>query len=292
MIGGRTRLAGVVGWPVGHSRSPLLHNEWLRRAGIDGAYLPLPVAPGQLDTALRGLRTCGFAGVNVTLPHKEEAFRLADLRTPAAARCGAANTLTFLPDGRLQADSTDGQGFLDSLRDGGIEPGEGPALVLGAGGAARAIAASLQALGVAVRVANRSRGRAEALADALAVPMNPVRVLDWEAREAALPGIALLVNASPVGMAHMPGSPCALDRAHPRLVVADIVYLPRVTPLLAQARALDLRTVEGLGMLLHQGRPGFAAWFGTDPKVDPALLALVRADLDRPGRAGRDDDPG
>ncbi len=287
MIGGRTRLAGVVGWPVGHSRSPLLHNEWLRRAGIDGAYLPLPVAPGQLDTALRGLRAAGFAGVNVTLPHKEEAFRLANLRTPAAARCGAANTLVFLPDGRLQADSTDGQGFLDSLRDAGIEPAAGPALVLGAGGAARAIAASLQALGVAVRVANRNRGRAEALADALADALaeatNPVRVLDWEAREAALPDTALLVNASPVGMAHMPGSPCALDRAYPGLVVADIVYLPRVTPLLAQARTLGLRTVEGLGMLLHQGRPGFAAWFGRDPSVDPALLALVRADLDRPG---------
>ncbi len=283
MIGGRTRLAGVVGWPVGHSRSPLLHNEWLRRAGIDGAYVPLPVAPGHLGTALRGLRAAGFAGVNVTLPHKEDAFRLADLATAAAARCGSANTLTFLPDGRTKADSTDGQGFLDSLRDEGIEPGEGPALVLGAGGAARAIAASLQALGVAVRVANRNRTRAEALSDALADPANPVRVLDWGAREPALADAALLVNASPVGMAHLPGTPCALDRAGTGLVVADIVYLPRVTPLLAEARARGLRTVEGLGMLLHQGRPGFAAWFGIDPAVDAALLALVRADLDRPG---------
>ncbi len=286
MIGGRTRLAGVIGWPVQHSRSPLLHNEWLRRAGIDGAYVPLPVAPGQLDTALRGLRAAGFAGVNVTLPHKEDAFRLADLPTPAASRCGAANTLTFLPDGRMRADGTDGQGFLDSLRDAGVAPDAGPALVLGAGGAARAIAASLQALGVAVLVCNRSRVRAEALAEALsgaalADPANPVRVIDWEAREAALAEVALLVNASPVGMAHMPGSPCPLDRAQAGLVVADIVYLPRVTPLLAEARALGLRTVEGLGMLLHQGRPGFAAWFGADPVVDPALLALVRADLDR-----------
>ena len=281
MIGGRTRLAGVIGWPVQHSRSPLLHNEWLRRAGIDGAYVPLPVAPGQLDTALRGLRAAGFAGVNVTLPHKEEAFRLADLLTPAASRCGAANTLTFLPDGRLRADGTDGQGFLDSLRDAGVAPDAGPALVLGAGGAARAIAAALQALGVSVRVCNRSHARAEVLAEALPDPVNPVRVIDWEAREAALAEVALLVNASPVGMAHMPGSPCPLDRAPTGLVVADIVYLPRVTPLLAEARARGLRTVEGLGMLLHQGRPGFAAWFGIDPVVDPALLALVRADLDR-----------
>ncbi len=283
MIGGRTRLAGVVGWPVGHSRSPLLHNEWLRRAGIDGVYVPLPVPPGQLDAALRGLRAAGFAGVNVTLPHKEDAFRLADRATTAAARCGSANTLTFLPDGRMEADSTDGQGFLDSLRDAGIEPGAGPALVLGAGGAARAIAAALQASGVAVRIANRNRSRADALADALDDPANPVRVLDWEACEAALADATLLVNASPVGMAHMPGSPCALDRAATGLVVADIVYLPRVTPLLAEARVLGLRTVEGLGMLLHQGRPGFAAWFGTDPMVDAALLALVRADLDRTG---------
>ncbi len=281
MIGGRTRLAGVIGWPVGHSRSPLLHNEWLRRAGIDGAYVPLPVPPGQLDAALRGLRAAGFAGVNVTLPHKEEAFRLAELRTATAARCGSANTLTFLPDGRTQADSTDGPGFLDSLRADRIDPAAGPALVLGAGGAARAIASALQALGVAVQVANRSRHRAEALADALTDPVNPVRVLDWDAREAALAGTALLVNASPVGMAHMPGSPCGLGRAPAALVVADIVYLPRVTPLLAEARALGLRTVEGLGMLLHQGRPGFAAWFGTDPAVDASLLALVRADLDR-----------
>ncbi len=283
MIGGQTRLAGVVGWPVGHSRSPLLHNEWLRRAGIDGAYVPLPVPPGQLEVVLHGLRAAGFAGVNVTLPHKEDALRLAGQATASAARCGAANTLTFLPDGGIRADSTDGQGFLDSLRDEGLDPAAGPALVLGAGGAARAIAAALQALGVAVRIANRSRSRADALAHALPCPSNPVRVLDWDAREAAVADTALLVNASPVGMAHMPGTPCALDRAPSGLVVADIVYLPRVTPLLADARALGLRTVEGLGMLLHQGRPGFAAWFGVDPAVDAALLALVRADLDRPG---------
>ncbi len=287
MIGGRTRLAGVIGWPVGHSRSPLLHNEWLRRAGIDGAYVPLPVPPGQLHAALQGLRASGFAGVNVTLPHKEDAFRLADLSTAAATCCGSANTLSFLPDGRLHADSTDGLGFLDSLRAEGVDPvagpAAGPALVLGAGGAARAVAAALQALGVAVQVTNRNRSRAEALADALPSPANPVRVLDWEQREAALPGFALLVNASPVGMAHAPGSPCGLHRATAGLVVADIVYLPRVTPLLAEARQRGLRTVEGLGMLLHQGRPGFAGWFGVDPVVDAALLALVRADLDRPG---------
>jgi shikimate dehydrogenase len=273
-------LAGVIGWPVSHSRSPLLQNEWLRRTGIDGVYVPLPVAPGQLETALRGLHAAGFAGVNVTLPHKEDAYRLSDVRTPAAERCGSANTLTFLRDGRLHADSTDGRGYIESLRADGVDPAAGPVLLLGAGGAARAIAAALQEEGVAVHVASRTRARADALAAALPDRLNPIRTLDWNAREGFLPGTALLVNSSPAGMDHMPGSPCALDHAPASLVVSDIVYVPRITLLLADAQARGLRTVEGLGMLLHQGRPGFARWFGVDPVVDPALLALVRADLD------------
>lgn len=282
-ITGRTRLAGVIGWPVAHSRSPCLHNEWLRRNGLDGAYVPLPVPPGRLEAAVHGLQAAGFAGVNVTIPHKEAACRLSHELTPAARRCGAVNTLRFGPDGRLHGDSTDGQGFLDSLRADGVDPAAGPALVLGAGGAARAIVAALQELGVAVRLANRTRARAEALAQDLSVPGQPVEVIDWDAREAALPDQALLVNTSPIGMAASPGSPCRLDAAPPGLVVADIVYVPRVTPLLAEARARGLRTVEGLGMLIYQARIGFTAFFGQSPAVDEALLAHVRADLDRPG---------
>lgn len=281
-ITGRTRLAGVIGWPVAHSRSPCLHNEWLRRSNLDGAYVPLPVAPGRLEAAVHGLQAAGFAGVNVTIPHKEAACRMSDVLTPAARRCGAVNTLRFDPDGRLHGDSTDGQGFLDSLRADGIDPAAGPALVLGAGGAARAIVSALQELGVPVRLANRTRARAEALAQDLAAPGHPLEVIDWDAREAALADQALLVNTSPIGMAAHPGSPCRLDGAPPGLVVADIVYVPRVTPLLAEARARGLRTVEGLGMLIHQARIGFAAFFGLFPAVDEALLAHVRADLEQP----------
>lgn len=279
-LSGRTRLAGVVGWPVAQSRSPRLHNAWLARCGVDGAYVPLPVAPGALQIALAGLQAAGFAGVNVTIPHKEEAYRLSQVLSPAARRCKAVNTLVFAPDGSLHGDSTDGQGFLDSLRAAGVDPAAGPALVLGAGGAARGVAAALQALGVPVHLANRTRARAEALAEALAGPANPVRVLDWDAREAALGDQALLVNASSVGMGAEAESPCRLHRAPPGLVVSDIVYVPRLTPLLAEAQHRGLRTVEGLGMLVHQARVGFAAWFGVEPAIDASLLDELRRDLD------------
>lgn len=278
---GRTRLAGVIGWPVDHSRSPLLHNEWLRRAGIDGAYLPLPVAPGRLETALRGLQAAGFAGVNVTIPHKQEAYRLSDVMLPAARGCGAVNTIVFLPDGRLQGDSTDGQGWLDSLVAAGVDPAAGPALVLGAGGAARGVVGALRRAGVVVSVANRTRALAEGLVDGAAALGPPAHVLDWEDRAGALVDHALLVNTTSVGMGAGATSPCSLERARPDLVVSDIIYAPRVTPLLADAAARGLRTVEGLGMLLHQARIGFAAWFGIMPEVDASLVALIRADLDR-----------
>ncbi len=283
-IGGGTRLAGIVGWPVSHSRSPLLHNHWLRRHGIDGAYVPLPVAPGRLETALRGLQAAGFAGVNVTLPHKEEAFRLAGAPSPAARRCQALNTLVFDADGRLRGDNTDGRGFVDGLRAAGIDPQAGPALVLGAGGAARAVAAALQDGGVAVHLANRTAARAQSLAADLnrtapaAAP--PIRVCDWDARtdalgrQALLPQ-ALLVNTTAIGMAAQPGTPCGLERAGAGLVVCDIVYAPRRTALLAEAEALGLRTVDGVGMLLHQARIGFAAWFGTLPAIDPDLARAI-----------------
>ncbi len=271
-ITGAARIAGVIGWPVAHSRSPRLHNHWLQRYGIDGAYVPLPVPPGRLAEALAGLRAAGLRGANVTLPHKEDACALCDVLDPSAARAGAVNTLAFGPDG-VRGSNTDGFGFLANLRAHGVDP-RGPALVLGAGGSARAIAAALLDAGCPVGIANRARPRAEALAHALP----GLRVLDWDAREAALADHALLVNATPLGMAGHAPLPLDLSRALPGLAVADIVYAPPCTALLQAAAARGLRTVGGLGMLAHQARAGFAAWFGTDPEVDAETLALLADD--------------
>ncbi len=263
-------LAGVIGWPVAHSRSPALHNFWFARHGIDGVYIKLPVAPGDFTTAVHGLRAAGFRGANVTIPHKEAAFAICTSLDEAARACGAVNTLVFKADG-IHGSNTDGVGFIENLRAHDVSPKAGAALVLGAGGAARAIAAALLGLGAEVMVCNRSADRASALASALP----GVRAIAWEAREDALRDAALLANTTPVGM-HDAASPIALDRAAPGLVVADIVYVPLTTPLLADAAARGLRTVGGLGMLLHQAVPGFAAWFGVTPTVDAEVVALMQ----------------
>jgi shikimate dehydrogenase len=282
-ITGRTRLAGVIGWPVSHSRSPRLHNEWLRRAAIDGAYLPLPVAPGRLEDALRGLQAAGFRGVNVTIPHKEDAFRLCagapHALTDAARRCGSVNTITFDEDGRWHGDSTDGDGFLDSLRAEGVRPEAGLALLLGAGGSARAIAAALQRCGVPVSLAARRPEQAQALADALNATRGDapaIAMCRWEDRDGALAERRLLVNTTPLGMEGKESAPpIDLAAAPAGLVVADIVYVPRLTPLLADAERRNLRTVGGIGMLAFQARIGFTRWFGAEPAVDEALLSWL-----------------
>ncbi len=281
---GRTRLAGVVGWPVMYSRSPRLHNYWIGRHGIDGAYLPLAVRPGMLEVALRGLLHSGFAGVNLTIPHKETALALCDEHDETASRAGAANTLTFTEDGRIFGSNTDGEGFLGNLTSAGVDPAGGPALLLGAGGSARAIAAALLAIGVAVSISNRTEQRAEALAASLP----GIRVIPWARRDDALRDQALLVNTTSIGWSGgnatdpedgAPGSPINLDQAGAGLVVNDIVYVPLETRLLADARARGLRTVDGLGMLLYQARPGFAAWFGVEPVIDAALRERIAADI-------------
>ena len=253
-----------------------MHNRWLARYGIDGAYVPLPVAPAALETALRGLQAAGFAGVNVTVPHKQAAASLCDSLDAAAAMTGSANTLVFAPDGGIFGSSSDGAGFIASLRASGVDPCAGPALLLGAGGAARAIAASLLACGVAVTVANRTTARGEALAHALP----GVTLAAWQDWPVRLADAALLVNATSLGMTGHGMEALApleadLSRATPGLTVADIVYAPRETALLAQARARGLRTVEGTGMLLHQAAAGFAAWFGVVPDCDDEMVALL-----------------
>ena len=282
---GRAALAGVMGWPVGHSLSPRLHGFWLRRHRIDGAYLPLAVAPGRLEQALRALPAMGFRGVNLTIPHKEPALALVDRITPAAARIGAVNTVIVGQDGLL-GDNTDGYGFMQSLAAGapGWQAAAGPAVLLGAGGAARAIAVALIDAGTPeLRLVNRTLARAEALAAELADAARErgaaLTVLPWQDSD-ALAGAMLLVNTTSLGMAGQPPLEVDLAALPAAALVTDIVYSPLDTGLLAAARARGHPVVDGLGMLLHQARPGFRAWFGVDPEVTDALRATVLAGLD------------
>lgn len=274
ILSGTARLAGITGWPVSHSRSPRLHGFWLERYGIDGAYVPLPIDPAHFPASIRGLMLAGFAGVNCTIPHKEAAFAVCDTVDSSARRAGAVNTLVF-DNGRITGSNTDGWGFLESLRANGVDPAAGPALILGAGGSARAVAAVLLDLGVRTTIANRTRPRAEAIARELP----GLRVIDWDTRDHAVPDHALLVNTTSLGMEGHPPLAIDLGRAAPNLTVTDIVYVPLETPLLAAARARGISAVDGLGMLLYQAVPGFRTWFGVDPVVDDALRRFVAADL-------------
>lgn len=274
ILSGKARVAGISGWPVSHSRSPRLHGFWLEQYGIDGAYIPLPIHPDNYATAIKGLAAAGFAGANVTIPHKLAAFAICDTVDATAHRAGAVNTMVF-QDGKITGSNTDGWGFVANLRHHGVDPGAGPALLLGAGGSARAIAAALQDEGVPVTIANRTRERAEQLGRDLP----GLRVLDWSARSAALADHALVVNTTSLGMGGEGDLGLDLGRASSSMAVADIVYVPLETSLLAQAAKHGLKPVEGLGMLLYQAVPGFEAWFGVKPVVDDALRRFVAADL-------------
>ncbi|MSP04047.1 MAG: shikimate dehydrogenase [Acetobacteraceae bacterium] len=274
ILSGTSRLAGIIGWPVAHSRSPRLHGFWLRRHGIDGAYAPLAIRPEDFVTGIRGLVAMGFQGANVTQPHKLAAFDICDIVEASARRAGAVNTLTFR-DGKITGRNTDGWGFIAHLRASGIQPKAGPALVLGAGGSARAIVTALQDEGVPVALANRTSARA----DELAALLPGLKILDWNHRSAALADHSLLVNATSLGMASHEPLAIDLDRGSASLAVADIVYVPLQTPLLTAAHSRGLRTMDGLGMLLHQAVPGFTEWFGTTPVVDEELRRFVASDL-------------
>ena len=277
ILSGRAALAGVLGWPVSHSKSPRLHGYWLERHGIDGAYLPLPVAPENFAQAVRALVDLGFRGANVTVPHKEEALALAlaDEADDNAKRIGAANTLVFR-DGRIVASNTDGFGFFANLEQGAPSwRPQAPALVLGAGGAARAVIVALLDSGCReLRLCNRTAARAEVLRDTFG---GSVTVVPWEEREAALTDLGLLVNTTSLGMEGQPPLSLDLARLSASAVVNDLVYAPLETPLLAAARRQGNPAVDGLGMLLHQARPGFEAWFGVRPEVDAALRDFVLA---------------
>jgi shikimate dehydrogenase len=250
-----------------------MHGHWIAKHQIDGAYIPLPVRPEQLETALKGLQAAGFAGVNVTLPHQETVRALCNRVDDAARRTGAVNTLVFGPDG-IAGRNTEGPAFIANLIAHDVNP-SGPALVLGAGGSARAIAAALLDAGASVKVSNRTPERAEALASSLP----GVGTLPWDQRSDAVSDQALLVNATALGMRGFPGLEIDLDRAPRTMVVADIVYVPLQTVLLVRADARGMKAVGGLGMLLNQGVPGFAAWFGVTPEVDDDLYNKIANDL-------------
>jgi shikimate dehydrogenase len=268
-------LAGVIGHPIAHSRSPALHGYWLRRYGLKGYYIPMDVAPANLKETLLFLPSLGFVGLNVTIPHKEAVLKLADVVTDRAALIGAANTLIFRKDGRLHADNTDGAGFIANLRQNAPhwQPTAGPAAVFGAGGAARAVIAALIEVGVPeIRIANRSRPRA----DALRMDFGPkLSVFEWVQAGNMLDGAMTVVNTTSLGMVGKPEFRVPLDALGRGAVVNDLVYTPLETPLLTEAAALGCTVVDGLGMLLHQAAPGFERWFGFRPEVDDATRQAV-----------------
>lgn len=273
------KLAGVMGWPVAHSRSPKLHGYWLAHYSIAGAYVPLPVAPGHLADALKGLPALGFAGCNVTIPHKVDVLKLVNHVDPQAARIGAVNTVVVQKDGTLSGFNTDGYGFVESLREvrKDWKADSGPVVVLGAGGGARAIVVTLIAEGAKeIRLLNRTTERAQELASAAG---SQVRALPWEKRAEALDGAALLVNTTSQGMVGQEPLEIALDALPKTALVSDIVYNPLITPLLASAKARGNTIVDGLGMLLHQARPAFRAFYGVMPEVTPELRKEIESTL-------------
>lgn len=276
-ITGKARLAGVMGWPVSHSRSPRLHGYWLERHGIDGAYLPLAVRPEHLADALRALPKLGFRGCNLTVPHKEAAMHIVDRVDDTARRIGAINTVIVEEDGSLTGRNTDAPGFIANLVQGapGLRLDGASALVLGAGGAARGVIAGLIEAGVVeIKLTNRSPDKTNALTRAFEPYVVP---LPWDQRSDRLDDIDLLVNTTSLGMQGHPPLDIALDGLSKKAVVTDIVYAPLETDLLARARARGNIVVDGLGMLLHQAVPGFAAWFGVTPEVTEELRRHVLA---------------
>jgi shikimate dehydrogenase len=275
----RFLLAGVMGWPVMHSRSPKLHNYWLQKHGLVGSYLPLAIKIEGLAAALRALPALGFSGCNLTIPHKVEAMAIIDRVDPVAKRIGATNCIVVNQDGSLDGRNNDGWGYIESIRE--AQPGwradAGPIVVMGAGGGARAILVSLIDLGAReIRLVNRTRARADGLMREFG---GPITVVPWEDRNAALSGAAMLINTTSQGMSGQPALDVALDKLPTSALVSDIIYIPRETPLLAAARQRGNTTVNGLGMLLHQARPAFKAWFGVMPEVTQELRAMIEATL-------------
>ena len=275
MSGGQIPLAGVIGAPVAHSKSPALHGYWLKRYGLTGYYIPMEIEPRNLKAALKALPKLGFVGVNITLPHKEAVLELADIVTDRAALIGAANTLIFRADRKVHADNTDGYGFIENLRQAAPDwsASQGPAAVLGAGGAARAVVAALIETGAPeIRIANRTKLRAEQLRAEFG---RRVVVHDWPRADRMLAGAALVVNTTSLGMTGKTEMMVSLAELSPDSLVTDLVYAPLNTRFLEAAAEKGCRTVDGLGMLLHQAVPAFERWFGHRPAVDEETRSAV-----------------
>ena len=274
-MSGKLRLAGVIGHPISHSKSPRLHGHWLKRYGIDGHYIPMNVAPDDLARTIELLPQLGFAGINVTLPHKEAVTALCDEITPRAKAVGAVNTVIFQEDGSVLGDNTDGYGFMANLYAGARNwrADTGSAVVLGAGGAARGVVAALLDAGAPqIILSNRTAERATALQSEFGAR---VVVSAWDDVGDAIKGANLLVNTTSLGMDGQPALPVSLDHLGPETLVTDIVYAPLKTQLLIDAAARGCAVVDGLGMLLHQAAPGFETWFGQKPIVDDELRDAV-----------------
>lgn len=268
-------LAGVVGSPIAHSKSPQIHNHWLKKHGLLGQYIPMDVKTENLESVIKALPKAGFVGVNITVPHKEKILNLVDLVTDRAILIGAANTLIFRKDGKIHADNTDGVGFIQNLRQNapGWDPKSGPAALLGAGGAARAVISSLLETGVPeIMISNRTRVRAEALKTEFGKRLT---VFDWVQAGNMLEDASMVVNTTSLGMIGQPELRVPLDGLRKGTLVTDLVYAPLKTNLLVEAEKLGCITVDGLGMLLHQAVPAFERWFGVRPNVDSATRAAA-----------------
>ncbi|NOD96549.1 shikimate dehydrogenase [Ruegeria sp. HKCCD6228] len=273
----RVPLAGVIGHPIGHSRSPKLHGHWLKTYGLAGHYIPMDVALADLETVLRTLPKAGFVGANVTVPHKEAALKIADHASDRATVIGAVNTLVFREDGSIHADNTDGYGFMENLRTGAPDwnAKDGPAVVFGAGGAARAVLQALSDAGVPeILLTNRTRARADHLKEEFG---QRIHVVDWVQAGNVIENAELVVNTTSLGMQGQPELRVPLDGLQPGAVVTDLVYAPLKTRLLQTAEQAGCTAVDGLGMLLHQAVPGFERWFGVRPEVDADARAAAMA---------------
>ncbi|WP_121060945.1 shikimate dehydrogenase [Chachezhania antarctica] len=275
MTGTRIPLAGVIGSPISHSKSPQIHRHWLNAYGLSGHYIPMDIDRDDLGDVIRTLPKMGFVGVNITVPHKEVVMEIADTITDRAILIGAVNTLIFRKDGKIMGDNTDGYGFMENIRAGAPhwDPKAGPVAVLGAGGAARAVVAALSDAGVPqILLTNRTRIRAEKLKEEFG---QRVKVTDWVQAGNIIDEASLVVNTTSLGMVGQPELRVPLDGLTPETIVTDLVYNPLKTRLLAAAEEAGCTTVDGLGMLLHQAVPAFERWFGIRPEVDAAARAAA-----------------